>query len=282
MQNEEFNLVASDGAFLIGRFWKPKGYPHAVICIIHGLGEHSGRYDVWARRFCERGFIVYSVDLRGHGNSEGERGYINHLSNYMDDVNCLVRRAKHDWESLPFFLYGHSMGGNLVLNFLLKKRQDFSGAIITSPWIKLVNPPSPFMRRTIHMLDKFFPKLTFCTRINSSQLSSNIPVQTGDADDMVHGKISIRLFNELTKGAENILNKTSRFTVPLFFAHGDIDEITDYETTQRLADKIGGVTLFYPALGAKHELHKEPVADRLFGYLIYWMEKTMKHVEYVF
>lgn len=281
MQNREFNLVASDGMFLIGRYWKPNGYPRAVICLIHGIGEHSGRYHNWAGKFCSEGFMVYSVDLRGHGLSEGKRGHIDHLSNYLDDIYSLVRRVKHNWEDLPLFIYGHSMGGNLVLNFLLRKRQDFSGAIVTSPWLKLVKPPSPFFRKLAVSLDKVFPKLIFHTGIKSSQLTSDANQQSeSDKDPLMHGCISLRLFNELNKSAVELIERSSRLTIPVFFAHGTKDEITDFETTRQLADKIGGSAFFYSASDARHEIHREPVADKLFINITTWMEYALKKLEH--
>ncbi|PWD99211.1 alpha/beta hydrolase [Marinilabilia rubra] len=281
MQNREFNLVASDGTFLVGRFWKPSGYPAAVICLVHGIGEHSGRYHSWAQKFCNDGFMVYSVDLRGHGLSEGKRGHIDHLSNYLDDINSLVRRVKHNWDDIPIFIYGHSMGGNLVLNFLLRKRQDFSGAIITSPWLKLVHPPSPIVLKLAETLDKIFPKLIFHTGIKSTQLTSDTNEQeTSDNDSLMHGRISLRLFNELHKSAEELIERSSRIVIPVFFAHGTRDEITDIETTRNLADKLGETATFYDAQDAKHEIHREPVSDKLFESVTCWIDLVLKRVEH--
>jgi alpha-beta hydrolase superfamily lysophospholipase len=277
MHSEEFNLVSGDGSFLIGRLWKPAGNPHAVICIVHGIGEHSGRYDAWAKRFCEQGFLVYAVDLRGHGLSEGRRGHIDHISNYLDDISSLIRLVKHSWDELPVFLYGHSMGGNLVLNFLLKKRQDFAGAVVTSPWLRLVNPPSSFVQKAASVCNCFFPKMTFRTGIKSSELSS-IPEQqkSSDADDLMHSKISVRLFTELNRGARDVLDRPSRFSIPLFFAHGTADEVADFKTTRHFSEKIGENAGFYGAKNARHELHCEPVADDLFFFLTSWISDTLK------
>ncbi|WP_291860791.1 alpha/beta hydrolase [Marinilabilia sp.] len=278
MQSKEFNLVSGDGAFLIGRLWKPAGNPHAVICIVHGIGEHSGRYDVWANRFCEQGFLVYAVDLRGHGLSEGRRGHIDHINNYLDDISSLIRLVKHSWEGLPVFLYGHSMGGSLVLNFLLKKRQDFAGAVITSPWLRLVNPPSQLIQKAASVWNYLFPRMTFRTGIKANELSS-IPEQqkSSDADKLMHHKISVRLFCELNRAARDVLDRPSRFSIPLFFAHGTADSITDFKTTRQLSDKIGENAGFYGAKNARHELHCEPVADDLFFFLTSWISEILKN-----
>ncbi|MGQ1890368.1 lysophospholipase [Thermophagus sp. OGC60D27] len=277
MQNKEFNMVTSDGAFLVGRFWKPKGAPHAVVCLVHGIGEHSGRYDSWARRFNEQGVLVYAVDLRGHGLSEGRRGHINHLSDFMNDIDSLIKRVKYNWSELPLFLYGHSMGGNLALNFLLRKRQDIAGAIISSPWLKLVHPPSSFVLKGAYWADYFMPSFRVKTGIRSSQLSCVAEVQSqSDRDPLMHHKISLRLFLELSRGADQVIKKAKRIETPLFFAHGTNDDITDFETTRYLAEMTGGTTRFFPVEGARHEIHNEPGAEILFSGISLWMKESMK------
>ncbi len=277
MQHKEFNLVTADGVFLIGHLWKPVEKPRASIIIVHGIGEHSLRYDSWAKKFCEHGYIVYSVDLRGHGLSEGRRGHIDNLNNYLDDISCLVRRVKHNWDEVPVFLYGHSMGGNIVLSFLLRKRQDFAGAIITSPWLKLVNPPSSFFQKVAAYMNYFFPGMTFSTGIKSKELSSVPKLQkASDCDKLMHHKISVRLFNELNRSSLMILERHSRFYIPMFFAHGTSDVITDFGATRQLADKIGENARFFGAKNARHELHCEPVAEDLFFFVSSWLSDQLK------
>ncbi|MFW5890160.1 MAG: alpha/beta hydrolase [Marinilabiliaceae bacterium] len=277
MRHKKFNLVSHDGTFLIGRFWKPKEQPSAAICIVHGIGEHSERYDAWARHFCERGFALYAVDLRGHGLSEGKRGHIHHLHEFMDDIDVLVKRCKREQGSLPLFIYGHSMGGNLVLNFLLKKRQDFAGAIVTSPWLKLKSPPGPFLRRTGRIMNKIWPRFTVSIGISSSQLTSDKNEQEAcDRDEWMHGRISLRLFNELDKASGEIAGKASLFEIPFFFAHGDNDEITDPHTTRQLAEEIGERAEFYNVQGALHEVHREPGAGELFENMVKWIDGVLK------
>jgi acylglycerol lipase len=281
MQHKEFNLVTADGIFLVGRNWRPVGKPKAIILIVHGIGEHSGRYDSWARKFCEFGYMIYSVDLRGHGLSEGRRGHIDNINNYLDDISSLVRRVKHNWDQVPVFLYGHSMGGSLVLNFLLRKRQDFAGAIITSPWLNLVNPPSPALQKTAAVLNYFFPRMIFRTGIKSSDLSS-IPAEqkSSDTDKLMHHKISVRLFNELKRAASDVLERPSRLSIPMFFAHGTADNVTDFGTTRQLSEKIGENASFYGAKNARHELHCEPVAEDLFFFLTSWLSDHLKNIEH--
>ena len=277
MRHKKFNLVSHDGTFLIGRFWKPKEQPSAAICIVHGIGEHSGRYDAWARLFCERGFAVYATDLRGHGLSEGKRGHIKRLHEFMDDIDVLVKRCKREQGRLPLFIYGHSMGGNLVLSFLLNKRQDFAGAIVTSPWLKLKSPPGAALKKAGKIINNIWPRFTVSIGISSTQLTSDKSEQEAcDHDELMHGRISLRLFYELDKSSRQISGKGSLFEIPFFFAHGGDDKITDPAATRQLAEGIGENAEFQKIKGALHEVHREPGAAELLENMVQWMNGVLK------
>ncbi len=265
VNHQQFNLVSTDGTILRGRFWKPDTSPVATICLIHGIGEHSGRYDAWARRFCRQGIMVYAMDYRGHGESEGQRGHAGHIGELLDDIGALVRRCKRNFGDIPGFIYGHSMGGNLALIFLMRRRQDFAGAIITSPWLELVKPPRPFLRKVGLWMDGFFPDLSLSTGLKSNQMSS-LPkrIEEADNDPLMHSKITLRMFNEIDKSAAEVISFRIPVRIPLFLLHGEKDQITKPEATE--AFYKNNPELFklklYP--GALHELHNEPAADEVF------------------
>jgi alpha-beta hydrolase superfamily lysophospholipase len=274
VNHQIFNLVSADGTVLKGKFWKANGFPSATICLVHGVGEHSDRYDSWARKFCEQGIMVYALDYRGHGGAEGARGVVNSLNELHDDINTLVRRCKRNWSEIPNFIYGHSMGGNLVLSYLIKRRHDFDGAIITSPWLELVKPPSPLVLKIARWLNHFGPSITFSTGIRSSQMthSSYIQKET-DIDPLMHGRISVRLFNELTNSSEEIMAFKQKTEIPLLLLHGLADPITSPEATQQFAEFNAPLARFVGYQGALHELHHEPVAESVFNEIIKFIEQ---------
>ncbi|MGM0532853.1 MAG: serine aminopeptidase domain-containing protein, partial [Bacteroidota bacterium] len=160
-------------------------------------------------------------------------------------------------------------------NFLLKKRQDFTGAIITSPWLKLQSPPRPLLKRIGRIMNYIWPKFTVRLGIKPSQLTSDTKEQEeSDRDELMHGKISIRLFNELDSAADKLTEKGPFFELPFFFAHGGDDEITDPETTRHLAEEIGERATFQLVEGALHEVHREPGAGELFENMVQWMKRA--------
>lgn len=272
-----FNLVSTDGTALKGRVWKPEKEPLAVMILIHGIGEHSGRYQTWARRFTQEQLLVYAPDYRGHGLSAGKRGHVNSLTEYLDDIGAMVKRVFRHHPTLPVFIYGHSMGGNLVLNFLLKRHQSFEGAIITAPWIELVNPPGIWKWLFGKLANALYPSFTMQTGIKSNGLTSLSENQeAADKDALMHGKITIRTFFELQTGAAAIVTQSGELSVPMLICHGDADPITRHEASRQLANTNSQKFSFKSYSGALHELHSEPCANELFQDIMDWIKRVEK------
>ena len=121
------------GIEIFEQYWQPDGKPKAVICLIHGLGEHSSRYQHLAEYYIKKGYIVAAYDLRGHGRSQGQRGHYPSLDAAMDDIKVFTEKLEKDYPDIPVFLYGHSLGGVLVLNYVLRNKNHLTGVIATSP-----------------------------------------------------------------------------------------------------------------------------------------------------
>ena len=115
---------SADGLQLVGRSWEPDSEPRAVVCLVHGLGEHCGRYQHVAAALTEAGFAVLACDQRGHGRSAGKRGVIPSYDALMDDIGLLLEQASQRYPGKPRFLYGHSLGGNEVINYALRRKPD--------------------------------------------------------------------------------------------------------------------------------------------------------------
>jgi alpha-beta hydrolase superfamily lysophospholipase len=270
--HQTFNLVSNDGTVLRGHFWKPGGYPVATICLVHGIGEHAGRYDDWARRFCKQGIMVYALDYRGHGTSEGKRGHANSIGELMDDIGVLVRRCKRNWGEIPAFIYGHSMGGNLVLNFLNARRQDFAGGIVSSPWLELVSPPNKFIQVLGRMANAIMPRWILSTGIKSSQMTSVASeIEETDKDALMHGRISLRLFNEVNMSSGRLLSDKGNIQIPLLLFHGERDPITSVEASARFFEMHKDICAFKTYPDSLHELHREPLADEVFNDIMTWI-----------
>ncbi|GAG77006.1 unnamed protein product [marine sediment metagenome] len=144
MKHSEFEFKTFDGLSLFAQSWQPESQPQAVICLIHGMGEHSGRYAHVADRLTKAGYTIFTFDLRGHGKSEGPRGHTPSYEALMQDISSLLEVANKQFPQLSSFLYGHSLGGNLVLNYILRHQPQLEGVIVSDPWLRLAFEPPRF------------------------------------------------------------------------------------------------------------------------------------------
>ncbi len=144
MKHNEFKFRTFDGLQLFGQSWQPEDQPRAVICLVHGMGEHSGRYGHVADRLTQACYSVFAFDLRGHGKSPGPRGHTPSYEALLNDVNFFLNEVDKNFPELPLFLYGHSLGGNLVLNYVISRQPKLKGVIVTGPWLRLAFEPPRF------------------------------------------------------------------------------------------------------------------------------------------
>ena len=139
MKKKLYTIKSKDGSKLVYYSWLPNKKIKLAIGIIHGLGEYSSRYDDFAEYFCKRGYGVYSIDLRGHGNSEGKRGHINNFKKLLNDSEEMFINIRKENLDVPIVMFGHSLGGCIALNYLCKNQsKEISLAIISSPWLKAI------------------------------------------------------------------------------------------------------------------------------------------------
>jgi alpha-beta hydrolase superfamily lysophospholipase len=148
-----------------------------------------------AEVFNQAGYAILTFDHRGHGRSQGRRGHIPTYEAFMDDIGQLLLEARQRWPGGPHFLYGHSMGGNLVLNHALRRRPRLNGVVVTAPWLRLVTSPPRFQVSLLGLVDRLYPQLSFSNRLDPLTLSRDpAVVRAYQTDPLVHDRISIRLF----------------------------------------------------------------------------------------
>ena len=137
MKHLEMNWKARDGLDIFAQSWEPTILqPKAVVCLVHGLGEHTSRYAHVAEAFGRQGFVLFGADSRGHGRSDGARGHISSIEDFMQDIDELLGQARARYPDLPIILYGHSLGGIQVLHYGLTHKPDVKGVIATSSGLK--------------------------------------------------------------------------------------------------------------------------------------------------
>jgi acylglycerol lipase len=172
MTHRNYNWTTKDTKrTLFAQCWKPDVISDKTILLVHGLGEHSGRYERWAHLFVEKGYNFLGFDLPGHGKSSGKRGHTKSLELLLCDIDLAFNKAKGLFPNSKFILYGHSMGGNLALNHIILRNHPVSAVIITSPWLKLKKEPDKALISIVNILRRIFPALTIPNGLNSEDIS---------------------------------------------------------------------------------------------------------------
>jgi acylglycerol lipase len=252
-----------------------QGAPKAAILLVHGLGEHTGRYSGWAGRFVEKGITVRAFDLPGHGNSDGRRGVIPSLEKVYDTIDALIADITSELPGVPLFIYGNSLGGGLVLNYLIRRKPELTGAIVTSPWVILTETPPKAKVILAKVAGKIMPGLVQPSGLKTESLSHDPEVVSQyRSDPLVHGMISAGLYNAMTVAAGETLARASEINLPLLLAHGRDDMICSPAGSLQVAEAAPKSTLKLWE-GGYHELHNDNISDEHFDLIIAWIDTLL-------
>ncbi|MFP4024715.1 MAG: lysophospholipase [Thiohalospira sp.] len=281
MDYKSTTYVSFDGIKLSGYLWKPENQPKAIINLVHGFGEYSERYNHWAKLLGGQGYAVHAIDYRGHGKSDGRRGYINSFDDFLSDIDVLVQESKKLYPGIPQFIYGHSLGGNIVTNYLIKRENNFKGAVISSPWFRLTFDPSVLTIFFAKMIKSIFPKFTQNAKLDVKGISHDKEVVNKYLEDpLVHEKISAKMFFEIYNAGSWVLENTDKITLPVLLQHGNADKITSHKASAEFAEKAHkfNKNITYKEWnGMYHELHNELEYEKVFSYVISWIEKILSN-----
>ncbi|HHW21280.1 MAG TPA: alpha/beta hydrolase [Clostridiaceae bacterium] len=229
----------------------------ALMVIIHGLGEHVGRYLKYLECFTGQGILIYSMDLRGHGRSSGKRGHTAPRSLVLEDVDILCRIAEKDHPDKPLFIYGHSMGGNIGLHHRLHGKFRPKGYIITSPWITLyknISGPTIFFMKII---STFAPQLCIRSNIDINELSSDKSQIDAGRDPLYHGFVSVQTGLDCYEAALEILRRSDVEKEELLLLHGTDDHLCSVEGSRLFMKNAPKSCTYKEFEGCYHELHHD-------------------------
>ncbi|MBD2867913.1 alpha/beta hydrolase [Paenibacillus arenilitoris] len=278
MQREEWGIIGAKGTELFVREWNPDDLEaSAVVCIVHGIGEHGDRYSHVASLLTKAGMAAIALDQHGHGRSSGKRGHIHSLDAAASDAALIVEQARTKHPDAPVFLYGHSMGGNVALNCALRLRPRIRGLILSSPWLRLAFKPNAAAEWLGKKLVRVLPGLQQSTGLNSADLFrpgySVAPPVAGDL--FCHTKITLRTYDEITSGGEWALAECGRLQVPTLLMHGTSDRITSIEASRQLSDSLGPLCERVEIEGGYHELHNDLGGEDTILKMIGWMKRQL-------
>ncbi len=268
----EIRLRASDGIELVGNRWVPEATPKASICLIHGLGEHTGRYAWVADILNQHGYSVTGFDLHGHGKSGGVRGHFASFDRALDDIQeSLDYISRADGKPVDF-LYGHSMGGNLGLNFLIRRKPTLKGAVITSPGLRTFQATPGWKLTFGKILYGLAPTFLLDNGLDLNYLSRDPEVKVKyKQDPLTHRYISARFGLDFLQAGEWALQHAKEIRTPILLQVGSQDHLISFEAAREFARNASGCD-FIPWDGFYHETHNEPEKEQVLGKMVEWLD----------
>ncbi len=259
-----------DGVEVATRTWEPVGDPVAVMLIVHGLFEHSGRYAHVGRFFAGRGYRVHGFDLRGHGASGGERLDLDHWSTFVEDVAEIVREVRTD---LPLVMYAHSMGGLVGALYAESDNPQPDALVLSAP--SLGSGASPLLLLTAKTLGRVAPRMRLPSLFKGDELSRDPAI--GEAfftDPLVSTDGTARFGRALLEGIEEAKRSMERIRVPTLVVHGGDDTIVPTASSAPLAAVDQCDRRVFP--GLRHEMHNEPEQGDVLEFVAKWLSATLE------
>lgn len=254
--------------------WLPEKDPKGIICLVHGMGEHSGRYYRWGNMFSDAGYGVLSVDFFGHGKTEGKTGHVKSYQLLLDQVDQLLQKAEEMYPGIPRILYGHSMGGNVAINYAISKDPPVNGIVASAPWLRLVIPVNSVERIGSKVMNSIAPGLVIKAKGLGAEKLSDDPEHWEEVrnDPLVHRKISIKYAYEMMTKGEYALRHVYKINKPFLLMHGDADEITSHKASENFVANTSDRTRLKIWEGLRHELHNQLDYKEVFQYVIDWIK----------
>jgi acylglycerol lipase len=262
---------ARDGTGLYVEIAEPEAKARGSILLTHGMGEHLGRYGHVVPVLTGLGLRVVCWDLRGHGRSEGARGDLPSYQALVEDLGEIWDLTKQG--APPWYLYGHSLGGQITLNFALQRNPEAAGMVITSPWLRLEYVPPWWKVLLARVMVRVWPAFAQDTDMRLERLSRDMVFLNGMPNpELVHQRMSARMYLALMQGAAEALEDGPRLRYPMLLIHGSKDPVTSAAASEKfygtLASEDKSLVIVPDAL---HETHNDLCRDTVLRQIADWL-----------
>jgi len=262
-QHSTGTFIGKGGIEIFFQQWEVAN-PKAILVIIHGLGEHSGRYGNLIDALQNRGIAIYGLDHRGFGRSGGKRGHVDSFMDYIYDMKIFVNMLKDKHPNKPVIMLGHSMGGVLALKYALTHAEDLDALILSSPGLVPAIKVPAWKKNLAIFLSSKIPSLTMPSGLDATTISRDKEVvKQYLADPLVHDKVTPRFYVEMMNTIDECINRCGEVTLPLLLIHGTADALVLDEASKIVYEKAKSkdktLKLFE---GLYHETMNELEPDR--------------------
>jgi alpha-beta hydrolase superfamily lysophospholipase len=272
-RHEEGFVRSPDGVRLYWQRYRPPGEPRATVAVLHGGGDHSGRYPGVTAALVRAGFEVAMVDFRGHGQSDGRRWHVDSFNDYFADLDTFMAKVREESAGRRIFVVGHSQGGLIAAAWGLEAGRAVSGIALSSPYLKLAFEPPVVKKYASLMLGRLVPFLPIKVGLDVADLSADPEMQRWTDQDPLYGRVTTpRWFTESTRMQESVRVWAPEFAYPLLVMVGSADRIADPAAGRAFHARAGTRDkriLEYE--GFRHELFNEVGRDRPISDTVAWI-----------
>ncbi|MEJ7758533.1 MAG: lysophospholipase [Gemmatimonadaceae bacterium] len=270
-ENQEFS--GGGGLRLQAQSWEPPKSPRAAIALVHGIGEHSGRYADLASHLVHHGFAVLGFDHRGHGRSPGRRGHIDTWLDYREDLRAFVRHCTQVAPGSPLFLYGHSMGALIALDYAIAHPEGLAGLIVSGVPLQPTGVAKAHLVAIARILSRIVPAFSISLGLDEKGISRDPAViEAYRRDPLVHPLVSMRWGTEILATIDRVRSLAGTIALPLLVVHGGADPINSPDGSRELLDAASSTDKslhLYP--GGLHEPHNDLDRSLVFQDVEQWL-----------
>jgi alpha-beta hydrolase superfamily lysophospholipase len=273
MREKEGKFSGAADQSIYYRYWQPEGEARALVLIVHGAGEHCGRYHPFATHLVDHGYVVAGLDHIGHGKSDGKGAHVDRFDHHLETLELFRRQLLIDFPDLTMLLLGHSMGGLIAASYLLDHQARFAGCVLSGPAITTEIAPGPVQMALVRFLSAVVPTLGVLQLDASGVSRDPEQVRMYREDPLVHhGRLSARLITELFRYMSIIQSRAAEVTLPLLLLHGEADSMASPQGSKLFYERAGSqdkTLKIYP--GLYHEILNEPEKEEVYAEILNWL-----------